>query len=72
MQTSYQSVALNCDEIERISTIADSPNNVTVTLTGKPPVQGAPADASVTCQLNCGQTLPIPAAMIVSYSKAGK
>jgi hypothetical protein len=45
---------------------------VTVTLKGKPSVQGAPADASVNCQLNCGLSLSVPAAMIVSYSKTGE
>jgi hypothetical protein len=71
LQTAYQSVTLNGNEIERITTAPDSPTDLTITLNGKPPVQGAPGDASVTCQLNCGLSLSIPAATIVGYSKSG-
>jgi hypothetical protein len=69
IQTDYGDVAIPAEKIDQISPVADSPGDLSVAVADSGAVRGAPPETAITCRLDCGISLSVPAGMIAGYAK---
>jgi hypothetical protein len=70
MQTDYGDVSLAAGDIVKIAAVPDSAGDLVVNMTDGRVVRGAPQEESVTCKLDSGVSLAVPAAMIAAYARS--
>jgi hypothetical protein len=69
LQTAYGELSVAAETIQKLAAAADASGDWSMTLNDGRIVGGAPTQATVACQLDCGVQLTLPTALISSYSK---
>jgi len=70
IQTQYGPTPVAARDIDKLTPQAESGGDITVTMRDGRVLNGAPQDEPVTCKLECGETVDVPAAMIAAFARS--